>query len=544
MKKTIKALLIMGSLGALCAGLAACSKATKVDEYFKAGNVISVTYDGSGGVISTGTNVSILDMFNPNKYTADEEGWVHIKLRDPCARKNAVGETIKIERIGYSLVGWYKTRNFVMEGKDVLDEEGNHLVEREGLYYKVILDEDGEPLLDKDGNKVEEEAIPAYTFADPWDFKKDTVDFKMGEERLDMTLYAAWVPEYKFEYYWQETENSEWKRYGTSSFDYIKSLSTDRNDPLNILDSVFIPQWSTGAEGTGKMEHTYGAFTFPSLDKMTFKAAYSDEGCQHEITRENPLQHAGSLDYDTAKPINPVQKVYVKFDKGSYYRISTAKQFVDIHDPDGYYTVYEDELDFAELSWPDALMGTTFKGRILSDSGNALTFKNVNANYQHSDGDLALGGLFGGIGEEAEIGNIAFENVVFDLKEITTSSDYSFGMLAGNIEKGATLGSITVGGELRIWKVSAFGSTKFNLITNFEEGVTAETKNKISNAGTLLKVCGEEQNDGTYAYSYVNPDTTTLDAEGNIILGEPSLDFDEQYKDQQFYIINGGDNND
>ena len=43
MRKKIGTLLIVGSLGALCAGLCACKTETKIDEYYKQGNVITVT---------------------------------------------------------------------------------------------------------------------------------------------------------------------------------------------------------------------------------------------------------------------------------------------------------------------------------------------------------------------------------------------------------------------------------------------------------------------------------------------------------------------
>ena len=72
MRKKIGTLLIIGSFGALCAGLAACSNDSEYDRYFKNGNVISITYDANGGSIAGGTK--LIDMFNPETFTAYENG--------------------------------------------------------------------------------------------------------------------------------------------------------------------------------------------------------------------------------------------------------------------------------------------------------------------------------------------------------------------------------------------------------------------------------------------------------------------------------------
>ena len=543
MRKTIKALLIVGSLGALCAGLAACSKKdTVLDEYNKQGYIIVVNYDGSGGKISGGSNVSIVDMFNPEKFEADENGYIHIKLREPTTRQSTA-DNITVERTDYELVGWYQDRQLVKNEKgEVVDEEGTALVEKNEKYYRVTID--------SQGATVEEEAIPAYTFSKPWNFEKDRVDFKVGESGLDMTLYAAWIPKYSFEYYYEvedeETHQKEWTKFGTTTFNYIEAQSIDRDDSTKITDSVFVPDWSEG-----KMEHKYsGKYTFPSVADMTFKAAYLDKECTEQITRSNPYRHPGSLNYDTAAPVNPVQKIYVEFDKGNYYRISSASEFAGIGDAAGYYTIINDTLDFncslkddkvsftsESILWPTSLMISTFTGKILSESGNALTFKNVGAQYNNRN---TIGGLFGEIGKGAVIDEIVFENVIFDVKSATSTGGLSFGTFAGNIKDGATLESVTIGGQLRFWDVSVYGTRKINLVANCEK---EEMQSRITNAGIVLTVCGERQSDTEYYFSTIDPEKTSVDAQGNVTLAAAADDIDERYKNQQFYIINGGDNN-
>ena len=545
MTKTIKALLIAGSLGAMCAGLAACSNDTKLDEHFKNGNIISVTYDGSGGNILGKSNVSIVDMFNPDKYTPDSEGYVHIKLRNPSdpARPNPGVDHINVERYGYSLVGWYKTREVVKDGDDVYDDKGNKLVERDGSYYKVTVN--------ADGKEIEEEAVPQYSFADPWDFATDTVDFKIGDEKLDMTLYAAWVPLFSFDYYYKV--KNEWTKFGTTTFDYFTAQTIDDSDKAKVTDSVFIPEWSLE---TGRMEHKFStAYTFPGLEKMTFKAAYSDENCQNAITRANPYKHAGSIDYATASAINPVQKVYVEFDEGSRYRISTAEQFSAIGDPDGYYTILSDELDFnckldeesGELTftkesfrWPIPLTTSTFTGKIEGEGGKAVTFKNVGAQLgtRSNSVDTQLGGLFGEIGEKAVIKNVTFENAIFDIQNVRSTKGASFGMLSGNIDKEATVENVKIGGEMRLWNMSISGALNFNVLTNGNKAGVTKTK-------IVVKVCGEkrlgvaETEVNKYLY-YIDHAATTVDEDEKITIVTVKGN-DKRYQEKQYYIVYGGD---
>ena len=539
MKKKIQALLIIGSLGAMCAGLAACSKETDVDRYFKKGNVIMVTYDVSGGKMLGDDHAAIMDMFNPEKYPMDSEGYVHIKLRSPTSRKYGGGD-VKVERVGgYSLAGWYKTRELVKDDEgNVLDEEGNKLVEKNENYYKVTVTDEGE--------EKSEWTIPAYTFSDPWDFATDTVDFKVGDEKFEMTLYAAWVPLFKFEYYYKPNEASDWTKYAQDEgFDYTKTEKAD---------TVFVPDWSNE---TGKMEHKHGGYTFPGLENMTFKAAYSDPDCKNEITLENPLRHAGYIERETATAIGVLQPVYVQFDKGNYYRVSTAQQFADINDPTGYFTILSDELDFGcsvdydkggELSfvktetyspirWPAKLTTSTFTGKIEGEGGKKVTFKNVGVQYSQdtsSNNTVLFGGLFGEIGEEAVLKNVSFEKVIFDIKKATSRRGGSIGMLAGNIDDDATLENVGVSGEMRLFDINISGGTfNFNLVAN--GATTGVTKGKIK-----LVVCGTELvgSKGTYQFN-IDPDSVTVDEKG--VIDFSIVNQNSRYQEKQYFIVYGGE---
>ena len=540
MRKTIKALLIAGSLGALCAGLAACSNETVIDEYFKQGNVISVTYDGSGGNIKGSSGVSIVDMFNPSKYTADADGYIHIKLREPTTRPGSSGN-IAVDRSGYTLVGWYRNREIVKVDGKAVDNAGNTLLEEDGFYYTVRKG--------NDGKTIKEEAVPAYTYSDPWDFAKDTVDFKVGDAKHELTLYAGWVPLFSFEYYYKE--DNEWTLFGTTPFDYLLAQAVDRDDLTKIKDCVFVPDWSLE---TGKMEHKFSsAYTFPSVkDKaMTFKAAYSDEACQHKITRENPYRHTGTINFETAAAINPVQKIYVEFDEGSYYRITTAAQFAAINDPDGYYTILSDELDFncsvdyenggelpsktENIHWPSDFLTSSFTGKIEGEGGKSVTFKNIGAQINaKTTTELLYGGLFGAVDKGAVIKNVSFKNVVLDIKSVTSRRGANLGMFAGNIEEGATLEGVTISGELRLWEISVSGGDfKFHLLANGNHSGVGEGNIK-------LIVCGAKSyvEEGKYRFDSIDPDTVVVDADKNITFSEMKK---SATKENQYIVKYGGD---
>lgn len=473
MRKKIGTLLIIGSLGALCAGLAACSNDSAVDKYFKDGNVISVTYDASGGSIAGGTNVKLMDMFNPDKFEADASGLIKIKLRnptDPARPKPGVGN-IKVENGENSLVGWYQNR-------------------------------------ESDGNG-------GYTYSDPWDFETNYLEYDTSKkgEKLEFTLYAAWIPRYTFEYYYKTKADGDWEKYATTGFNYLTAKEEDK--------IVYVPDWN---ESTGKMEYTHNSVTFPSVNGKTFKAAYSDESC---TAAKTSFDHPGTLDKDTAKAENTVQKIYVEFYEGNHYRISTAEQFVNIRDINGHYTFLSSELDFTGKTWPNIFLTSEFNGTIKSESAeNPLVFKNVNVQYNVSS-NAALGGLFGKLGEKAEIANLTFENATFVYKKAVNRLGGNFGFFTGLIDDKATVENVKISGELQLWEMRVTGGLNFNLTAN------GDKRSGVSNEGIQIKICGNKVlYDPDYAGKYefkIDPENATVDGDGNISI-TPLEDSNEDEK--------------
>ena len=486
MRKKIGTLLIIGSFGALCAGLAACSNDSEYDRYFKNGNVISITYDANGGSIAGGTK--LIDMFNPEKYTADENGEIKIKLRTPTDinRPKPGADNVTVENGENSLVGWYKTREV-------------------GAY--------GE-----------------YVYSDPWDFEEDRVVFNKNEQdKLEMTLYAAWIPQYTFEYY-TENEKGDWEKYGTTSFNYL--ISSDE------AKTVYLPQWGD----SGKMEHTHNSFTFPSVTNKTFKAAYSDESCTTPITEK--LIHHGTLDLETAKAEDTVHKIYVKFDEGNHYRISTATQFRNIGDLSGHYEIMND-LDFTGVGWSNGFSLGEFSGTIEGDSTSPIIFKNVNATYNLTGG-ASQGGLFGRVGENAKITNVTFENATLSYKSAVNNRGGNFGFFAGEIDDGATVQNVTLSGELRLWQMRISGGNGFN----FNLTANGDQRSEITDAGIVIKVCGNEVTFGRYEgmYEYdIDPNSESFKVDGDGKIEFMRLEDSNQdeirakrMKEKEYFVVYGG----
>lgn len=560
MRKKIGTLLIVGSLGALCAGLCACSHETAIDKYRDAGNIITVTYDASGGEILGGDNVRLVDMFNPDKYKNDGDGYVEIKLRDPNDpnRPQAGATAIEVSRSGYSLVGWYQTRTEVTNDKgEVVNEEGVPLVKRDDSYYleTEVEAEDGTK------KKVEVKALPAYTYSDPWDFSEK---HKFKADGCDMTLYAAWTKLFTFEYYYKPTAESEWTSFATTRFD--PAIAAKKNDGR---DSVYVPDWSATTD-TGTMDHKHKqqgtndiVYTFPSINNMTFKAAYygihedtklPDEA--KKITGSHP--HAGEIDYSNATATGSVQKIYVEFDKGNYYRITEASQFAKSGDPEGYYTILND-LDFKcdpadggalefkgdMIRWPLGLMLAEFKGSIEGEGGKTVKFKNVGAQYINNA--ATFGGLFGSIGSDAIVKNVTFENVTLDISTARSSHGAQFGTFAGNIDLGATVENVAIdGAEIRVGgDVNVSGTTglQFNLIANGNDDGSGGRI--VTGTGISITLYGKKVGD-KFGFSFKPTGETTVDADGKINFA-PLDSFSAYLFENQYYKVyqteNGGQGN-
>jgi len=478
MKKKFKLILALAAASLLCVG-AACASETKVEENEKNGYTVSVTYDANGGSFLNRPGITIMDMFNPDKYQADGQGVKHIKLMEPTSpdRANSGSGAITLTLQNHFFAGWYQNREVKTVNGAPVDEAGKALaLLDDGTYVYADTKDSDKPVV----------ANPAYNYSGYWDFEEDTVAYT--GEKVALTLYAGWVPYYEFNYYYQE--NNAWKKLDTvTAFDYKTNVENDLD-----LDTIWLPDWKDGA-----MNHEYAyanssVYSFPKIDGTTFDKAYLDEACQTELGAA--FQHQGVLkpdDGDNGALVveNRIQNVYITTTAGEQYKITAAEQLVNNANLNGLYEIDGDVLDFTGLEWPTLFASNEFNGSMYGKDGKTVTLKNISVSYNIK---AAYGGVFGALSDTAKLTNLTFENVTLDLVSVgQRNHDASFGMFAGMIADGATLTNVTVGGMFKIGLITPGNNPMFNLLANGkQDGITV--------TGIALRFYGSQLGD-QYEYT-------------------------------------------
>lgn len=492
--------------------LAGCSNKNPLEDYEEQGYIISVYYDTNSGSLVGGPNNTLVDLFNPNNYEKDASGNVSIKLLEPTSSLRPSGsvDDISLTKQGYFFAGWYKERVLATNSEgEVVDWNDQPLEEIEGRYF--LKDSNGETL-----------GYPkCVSYNGYWDFENDRI-VTNGEEKLTMTLYAGWVPYYEFNYY--HNLNGSWEKYSTTTFDY-KTTHAEGSTSVDH-DTIFMPKYEDGAMQYQARYANGSIYTFPGVENYTFNSAYLDEACENQIV--DTLKHSGSLDLATGVASNRVQNVYVKFDEGTIYHITTAEQFVKHANSKGTYYI-EADLDFTDLTWPSALMYNEFTGTI---NGNNHTFTNINAKFNSKS--ASVGGLFGRLSSDACIIDLTLNNVTYDYVTTGMTGNGYYGLIAGDIDENATLSiNLTGVNSLRIGEISLRDTSLINIVANgTKTGIIYDT------ATIKLFIYGNEMY-GTDDYTYtVDPESVSVDtATGNVLLTVTSM---KKYKQAQFEITIGG----
>ena len=523
MKTKIKFILILISIAALSVFVSACSGNTAYDKYFEKGYSIVVTFDGNGGKFVGKEGNQIVDLYNPSSYQADESGKVHISLVEPTQRviSNAPAS---LTMAGHFVAGWYTERTIVTNDQgQVLDAEGTPLKEVDGKYSY----EDGTP------------AVPAYTYDGYWDFDADTIDYTLNSGKYELTLYACWIPYYEFNYYFKTEGASEWKLVETTAFDYKTSMAKGLK-----RETIWLPAYVDGAMN---YEHSYKVtdeegssktytYQFPKgAENTTFSKAYLDPEMTNEITTAT-YDHHGTLDLDAGKAENRVQNIYFTAIEGNYYKIDDAYQLMMNVDFKGNYEITAD-LDFSVSPWPTAFLATEFNGKIYSTEGHNYKLKNVTATFISTTSEY--GGLFGSLGDNAEIKNVTFENVTVDYAKCAQRLRTAyFGFFAGYIGDDATIENVTLTGELTM---KLFGRLPFdqasldNLISLSANGNAADV---IETSDVKIIVYGEKIGQ-SYRYGF-DPEKVTAVGDGTIELHFGSYTLEKAEYEAQL-VSDGGE---
>lgn len=372
--------------------LVACAEPSQYDEYDQEGYNVSIKYDANGGMFHTNVE-TIVDTYNMSEIPEKADGKKELALIAPDNPIRGTENAYKPNNAGYFLAGWYTERT------PVLDEQGRQL--------------------DADGNVAAKSGkAPAYTYAGRWDFENGRLALDPNKEytasEAALTLYAAWIPEFKYEFY----------SLGTGEL-----ISEYLFDP-NYVSEIRLPQWS---EETGKLNME----KFPSVTDKTLLGVYLD-AAGTVAAEGSTVVHTGSYNPADATAEGPVMKLYLDYAEGEWFHIYTAKQFLDNFKVGGCYEICAD-LDFTGLSWKTSLLHGNFRGKIL---GNGHTFSNIT--IEQTDTKKQNSGMFGAITADATLSDITFDNVILTIASGTLQPDASFGLLAGTLDAEAAVENVVI----------------------------------------------------------------------------------------------------
>ncbi len=405
MKKLFK-LLLAGLIIGAAAILAACAGDWEppYEDLDKQGYTVSVRYDINGGVFGSTSDMYVIDVY---KLEDAVKGVPLLEPNNPLRGDNAY--TIS-HREKYFHVGWYQNRELRV------DADGN--------------------ALDVYGQKCSDSGLPqGYIYSDPWDFEGSlfTVDANGDYNSADntMTLYAAWVPYFTYEFYAVNPATGAFEKY----------------------DTLYKDRLSFPVEEEGAVSATLRDFS--KRDNMTFISAYLDPDMTVTHDPSQPL--TGTVDYEHGIVTDHTLKIYTEWREGTWYKIYTAQQFYKNSHPNASYEIMAD-LDFSEIGWSPALPYNHYTGHII---GNGHTFRNITV----TQGDVGKvnGGLFGVLTASAKIEDLTLENITYTIAAGSKMPDASFGLLAGSMYEGATLSGVTVKDSQLIIDAAVFPSKTYNL---------------------------------------------------------------------------------
>ena len=254
MKRMIQTMLFAILLMALAMSVAGCANANIYDKLADDGFTVRVRYDAGGAVVNETQNVTIVEVFSEEDVTTvnGKTGVLLLAPDDAARGKDGVFKLAKTDGTSnFVQVGWYTKRT------PRVDENGNALDEY-GVLTSVSNREQG------------------YVYEGKWDFDKDVVEPSMLVDG-EMTLYAAWIPFFNYEFYSQNE---------SGAFELIGS-----KQKLTLEVPV------ANDDGTYKMKD------FPQMADKVFAGAYLDEAMTQSVT--------ANIDG---------RKTYVDYEKG----ISTA----------------------------------------------------------------------------------------------------------------------------------------------------------------------------------------------------------------------------
>lgn len=319
---------------------------------------VSIRFDANGGLFHTNLAV-ITDSYNISSMKTNGAGEVEIPLLEPNDEVRGKVDRFDAYKDGYFLAGWYTERTEVADGQ--------------------------------------------YEYSGKWDFKKDRLkvkaDGKYSAEEPVMTLYAAWIPSFSFEYFDYRTG----EYLGSTSFDPLKAQGID------------LPRWS---KNTGRI--VMGEFF--KRDGYTFKDVYLSQESTEPVT-DQMIKHSGVVNLENGTGSGSTMKLYVDWMEGQWFHVYSAEKFYDLAKEDRNLIICND-LDFTDTKWPTDFSEGTFTGKII---GGGFALNNLKSELS--------GKLFNEIGDGAYI-----EDLTFAFAKGT--QDAGMDMICTNISSNAKLENV------------------------------------------------------------------------------------------------------
>lgn len=485
MKKT-KVIIGLGLALCAAAALGACAAAGEGDDLIRKGYNVVVSYELNGGVFGAGSSSAgssggaeedeIPAAFSIVHYYKGSELSGGVALLEPGSKEFEVGGTnlSTVARGGYFQIGWYRSMEpRVNEKNEPLDENGE------------LCSETGKP--------------QGHVFSGKWDFGEDRLteaDFPAGPDEKNayrFTLYAAWSPNYIYEFYREKTDGelaAEKQKYEADQQKQIADGTLKPEDAKPFVEEKWLMYGSINRPNDGSpvaipaLDPETGAWEYgvvPQYAGHTIEKIYSDSALAEEYT--SPIAHGGQVDEEIGTAENMIVRCYTTWRDGVWYEIRTAEQFYDNFDAAGCYVIKSD-LDFTGVRWNGS--NKTFTGKIV---GNGYTISNlVGEQREETNAPLHAGGVFGVISAEASITDVHFENLAFNLyycDYLRATSGATYGLFAGSIEEEATVENVTVTGTLNLGMLTNRFDMNGSYFGNFAVGlVSGDAVNKeISSDG-------------------------------------------------------------
>ncbi len=381
MKSKKRLILLAVTVLGLALALASCSSdRSPFGGLDKDGYTVSVVYDANGGMFTANTQ-TIVDTYSLKDYKTDAEGNKHLKLFAPDASERG-GQAYTASLDGFYLAGWYTERTEI---------------------------------------KAEDGTVTGYTYGGRWSFGTDKLavkaDGSYSSNEPVITLYAAWVPAFTYEFY----------TYNESGAPVL--IGKAEKNPFSDT-SITLPAFDDASGRVNKPND------FPELSGKTYDKIYLDEAKTSEVTTP-AVTHTGSFNAENATLSNPTMRIYCTSAEGVRYTISRPEQLIKSADAAGIYTIAAD-LDFEGKNWPALFTSNEFTGKII---GNSHTVKNVSITQNNTANTVF--GLFGKITAEASVTDITFDNVKSTIKSYARQGT-AYGVLAGEIEDEAEVTGVTV----------------------------------------------------------------------------------------------------